>query len=218
MPVSAHFWFCTYPGFTTRLFFTGLTAEALALPSVIEVFDCDGVLVNVAEVSFTNVNVGVLELEPFVAGCKLESGLRHGHVTVRSAADVRHQCRVESRKSGTLFSVQREVQKRRDQFIPICFMPDKTNYLALVNHSGDESQIRARVFCGSRTPKTDLFIPAHGTRIFQIESLFPEYGYLEDRQVKAYVRLTLLAGGTVGCMAFDRQMLQSNQDLFRAVS
>ena len=218
MSVVSHFWFCCYPAFTTRLFFSAATKETLAEESIIEIYDCDGALINAAEVSFNDTSVGVLELEPFVAGCKLESGLKHGHVIVRSASGVRHQCRVESRKSGTLFSVQKEIQKRRDHFVPICFMPDRTNYLALVSHSSEESSVRARVFCGSRTPKLDLVVPAQGGRVFQVESLFPEYSYLEERQVKAYVRLSLLSGGTVGCMAFDRQVLQPDQDLFRAVS
>lgn len=216
--VVSHFWFCCYPSFSTRMLFSAANPEALAELSTLEVFDCDGQLINTAQISFHSGSLGMLELEPLVAGCKLESGLKHGHVVVRSAAGVNHQCRIESRKSGTFFSVQREILKRRDQFVPLCFTPDRTNYIALVNHSGEDSRVRARVFCSSRTPKIDLLVPALGSRIFQLESLFPEYGYLEEKQLKAYVRLTLLAGGATGCTIFDRQLVQADQDLFRAVS
>jgi hypothetical protein len=214
----SHFWFCCYPGFSTRILFSSVQRLSLSETSIIEVYDCDGELVNVAEVQFQDLPLGMLDLDPLVSSCKLESGLKHGHVVVRSAPEVQHQCRIQSRKSGIFFSIQRDVLKRRDLFVPICFAPDKTNYIALFNQSTDVSEVLARVFCGSRTPRADLEVPAMGARIFQLESLFPEYGYADDSTVqRAYLRLSLRNGGATGCTAFDRQLVQQDQDIFRSI-
>lgn len=216
--VVSQFWFCTYPIFSSQLLFSARREEALQHPAVLEVYDCDGELVNEAVVSFKDTSLGVLDLEPFVAACKLESGMKHGRVLVRSSQHSNIQCRVSQNKGGSFLANQQDILRRRDVFFPLTFSPDRTNYICLANQSTEDSTVRFRIFCGSRTPKQEVVVPALGARIVQLESLFPEYGYIEDKLIRAYVRLSVRAGGLVSCATFDRLLLQADMDQYKAVS
>ena len=73
----------------------------------------------------------------------------------------------------------------------VVFAGDRANLLGVLNLSTAEASMRCRLLCGKRTPETTLSVPPLGARLLSLETEFPELAATpEDRQVRAYVRIT----------------------------
>lgn len=214
---TSHLWFCEYPSFSTQLLFFAHNQSQLAVPSTVSVYDADGFFINEAKVAFGQDNIGTFDLEVLTAGCKLESGLKHGHLVVTTPPLVFQQSRLVSMRDAWINNAAKVVNRRRELFYPLRFAPDRSAFLALVNQTEEVAELRVRAFCGSRSPRTDLHIPAMGARVFNLDTVFPEYGYLEDQALNAYVRISSRAGGSVSCFFMERLLDKVDSDIFQAV-
>jgi hypothetical protein len=120
-------------------------------------------------------------------------------------------------KSGWVLNKPQSISKRLDSFSPVLFSPDRSTYVALVNHSDEDALIRIRVFCGSRTPKIERAIPAKGARIFSLDTLFPEYGYLDGKTLNAYIRVSVKEGNLASAIVMERFLDRADSDYFQIV-
>ena len=215
----SHFWFCAGPVFSTQLIFFPIARESVPSFSILEFYDSDGSLLNTARVAFSGKSVGVVDTDAMLSACKRESGFKHGHVVIKSPVGIGHECRLISPDMGGLGQGLREISRRRYVFFPSVFAPERNSYVALVNFSQEETTVRLRVFCGSRTPKVEIKIPPFGSKILSIEQQFPEYLYGEDgKRLPAYVRLGIPDGsGSAGVFFFERNTISDSVEAFRAV-
>src|SRR5262245_15442452 len=93
---AAHFWIGTSRFFDTTLFLLR-DKRAGEGETVLTVLDPDGQEINRLSVEASAEEPTIFEVDQFLGGCKIESGIRHAHVVVTAPPGVRALSRVHSK-------------------------------------------------------------------------------------------------------------------------
>lgn len=225
-----HLWVCCAPFFETTLLVipgggspTGLSKPEASPPApsffTFRMFDSDGLLFNEAQAQFPVGKVSIVELDPLMAACKFESGLKHAHLEVHCPVEAQCICRVHSGEGACIMGKPVELSNTRRSFFPVTFAQERFTFLSLINHGEVEASVRGRFFCGNRSPEALWAIAPHGSRLVGITSEFAEYvDVTGGQQLQAYIRLSLRGDYTVGAQLIDRSLGAKNGNLFSVIS
>lgn len=220
----SNFWIANPPSFSSTLF---LSAEDQAatdgrVSTSLDLFDVDGEKINSIEVQFPASEVGVVELEPFAAGLKMQGGIAHGHICVRSPRGTRHLLRQSVGSNVCVYHDPAPVKARESAFIPVVLGGRREHMLVLVNASEEEGQVGCRFYYGNRSPEWTLTIPPRGSRVLSVESEM--LASADDRawekgSLQAYLRLTGKHSAPISGQIIERVLGESpEQDTFRCLT
>jgi hypothetical protein len=219
--ITSHFWVCAYPFVETTLFIVPPHPRdsAIGVASKAELYDADGGVANEVELSFPPSQVGMLEMDTIMGGCKLESGLKHGHLVVQTAPGFSTYLRMHTREGGALLGEPASLGSDRSTFFPLTMDEGRNYYLAIVNHGKAQAHLKCRLFCAKRSPETLISVPALGSRIVSLESQFPDYSAADvGKQLQAYVRLSTKSDTVLGVQLLERVEAKKDTGIFYAVS
>lgn len=225
-----HFWVSTYPFFDTSL----LLSRVRSLANLEEtedrvsddvwanltIFDCDGEKINSVVVGFNDRDVGIVELDPLLGGCKLESGMKYAHAVLSPMAKgVSAICRLTTQENASVVGPSFSVYPFLPGFFPISFEEGSGNYLAVVNYGDEEAIVRCRLFFGTRTPEVSIVVPGKGARFLGIEGEFPDCSErAKDKVVQAYIRLTTKSDSGLGVQLLTKSEGPRENSLFSTVA
>jgi hypothetical protein len=207
--VTSHFWVAGPPFFSSSLLVAGgaRAAQGDSIVASCRLFDVDGAPVNTFQVEFPSTEAGLIELEPFMTGLKMQGGVQQGHLVVSSSADTRHFCRQQSGQCSQMVSAPRLLGGREHSFVPIVLGAAREHLVLFVNASTEVSQVVVRLFYGSRSPEWTLSIPAYGCSAVSLEDellrSFNDSSW-QKGAVQGYVRLSPRAQSSVACQILER--------------
>ncbi len=218
--ITSHFWVCAYPFVETTLFLVPPFPfeEAFTLPTSIELYDADGNLSNEVQVEFPKGQVGIVELDTIMGGCKLESGMKHGHLVVRSPAGSSPYLRMHTREGAALMGEPAVLGADRSTFFPLTLDEGRSYYLTVVNHGKAQAALKCRLFCAKRSPETLISIPPLGSRVLSLDNEFAEYSTESGKQLQAYIRLSTKSDTVLGVQLVERTEGKNDGGIFYAVS
>lgn len=217
----SHFWASTYPFFQSSI--NILPALSLgpneATTSSIYLYDPDGALINELNVQTVPGSVGTYELEEFLGACKIESGLKHGHLRVVSPHGYRHFLRLWTHEGSVMTSYSALISKNRVAFFPMLASTDRTCMIAVVNHSEREANVRCRLYVEKRSPENSFTIPGHGARIIFMDAEFYHHGInlKAEEDTQAYVRLSTLGEAMCSAQFVERVQGAEKGNLYSLV-
>ncbi len=220
---SSHFWVCSSPFFEVTLLLAckprGSNLSETTTPILLRLFDADGQQFNELEYRFPFSQLGLVELEPLMAGCKFESGVKHAHLEVQHSADVVAACRLHNRDCAALLSGPQVVSSSARVFFPLQAAREHLHFLCLVNHTGSEATIRSRLFCGKRSPESMWILPPHGSRFICLATEFPDVLKVEgEDRTQGYLRLSSRGDFFVGAELLERSPGTRDSFNFSAVA
>lgn len=218
--MTSHFWVCAYPFVETSLFVVPPSPfeEPFAVPTSIELYDADGSLANELQVEFPKGQVGIVELDTIMGGCKLESGLKHAHMVVRSASGSSAYLRMHTREGAALIGEPAVLGADRSTFFPMTLDEGRNYYLTVVNHGKAQAALKCRLFCAKRSPETLISIPPLGSRVLSLDNEFSEYSTENGKQVQAYIRLSTKSETVLGVQLVERTEGKNDGGIFYSVS
>jgi hypothetical protein len=220
---TSHFWVAAPPLFSsTLLVATGVDLTGAGRATTrLEIFDLDGNQVNSVEVEFPASEVGFVELEPFIAGLKMQGGVAHGHLKVTSPIGTRHLYRQTIGTSVVVYQDPAPVQNKESSFLPVVIGGRREHMLVLVNTGEEEGQVACRVYYGNRSPEWTLSVPGNGSRVLSLESELlasTDQKSWEKGALQAYVRFTGKHQSPIGGQIIERTLGESpDQDLYRSL-
>ena len=172
-----------------------------------QIFDVDGAALDDFEVEFPAHEVGVIELEPFVTGIKMQGGLSQGHLIVTSSREVRHFCRQQIGDHFDIVSAPRLIASREASFVPLILGGNRDHIVSLLNASDEVAQIGVRLFYGARSPEWSLSVPARGCGTVSLEDqLLADFDDTSWKKsaVQGYIRVSPKGGATVATQVIER--------------
>jgi hypothetical protein len=227
---TSHFWVSTFPYFESTLVITPPISATAATSSKLLFYDADGQLVNESIIETGAQSVTQLELDQFLGGCKLESGLKHAHLVVQSPLGSGHHCRIHGREYAALLGEPFPISAAKAGFFPLTFSADRSSLLAIINFGAAEANLRCRLFLGKRCPEVVWSIPALGSRVINLEVEFREYtesketartqvqtGTREAQGAQAYLRVTTKSSG-LGVQLIERSEFSVEQGIFSSLA
>lgn len=222
--VTSHFWVASSPTLSSTLFVVPGDLEVSEGRSltVLDLYDVDGVKVNSVEVEFPSAQVGVVEIEPFATGLKVQAGIAHGHLSVTSLGGSRHVVRQSMNGHISLFSDPTVIRSRESCFAPLTLSARREHIIALVNAAPEEGEITLRLFYGSRSPEWSVVVPGNGSKLISLEEdllYTADDRVWEKSQLQSYVRVTSKGSAQIACQVLERISGDSpEQDVFRTVT
>lgn len=215
---AAHFWVVSSRYLQSALLLTPPLSLIQANYQVsLELFDADGCRAGSMQAEFPAGQLGVIELDPLMSGCKFESGMRHGRVRIECAQGARVVCRYFSSDSVSLAESASALSLDRSTFFPLHFSGDRSEILAVMNSGSELLDVRCRLFVGKRSPEVVWSVPAGGTRLFDLREEFSSLLEAEPA-VRGYVRISTksIEGGAL--QFIERQIGAQRRDLFQVVN
>ena len=209
LDATSHFWVAGAPFFSSTLLVVPNSDEPAdgRTTTVLDLFDVEGVKANSVELEFPSREVGVIELEPFVAGLKVEGGVHHGHLLVSSPAGTRHLMRLGLPMGVSVLRDPFVIRSRESLFLPLVLGGRREHLMALVNTTGDTAQVTVRLFYGNRSPEWNVTVPPSGVRLVPLEEELlagsEEKGW-EKGSVQGYLRFTPKHSSAVTCTVVER--------------
>jgi len=207
--VTSHFWVGAGPFFYSSIVVAAgerVPSEDRLLASC-RLFDVDGSPVNSFSVEFPAGEAGIIELEPFLAGLKMQGGIAQGHLVVSSRAGTRHFCRHQSGPCPQLLSAPVLLGGREHSFVPIILGAAREHLLLFANAAAEVSQVTVRLFYGSRSPEWTVSIPPYGCSAVSLEDdllrSFNDASW-QKGAVQGYVRLSPRAQSSIACQILER--------------
>jgi hypothetical protein len=186
-----------------------------------EIFDIDGEALDSFEVEFPAHEVGVIELEPFVTGLKMQGGLSQGHVIVTSSRDVRHFCRQQIGGHFDIVSAPKLIASRESSFVPLILGGSRDHLVSLLNAADEIAQVTVRLFYGSRSPEWTLSVPARGCSTVALEEqLLADFDDTSWRKgaVQGYIRVSPKSGAKVAMQIIEKMPMEgANSEQFRCL-
>lgn len=221
--VTDHFW-VSGPSFfsSTLLVASGEgSSETGRVTTSCKLYDVDGVLVNSVELEFPQNEVGILELEPFAAGLKMQGGVPQGHLEVTSPGGCRHFCRQQMGSHFDILSAPQLVLGRENSFIPLILGARRSHIVFFVNAAEEISQVVIRLFYGSRSPEWSVTIPPKGCTAVALEeellSTFNDSSWSKGA-VQGYLRISPRLHSRIACQVVERIPGESEeQEQFRCL-
>ena len=170
---------------------------------MVKLFDPDGRQFNELTLSFVANNPGLLDLEPCMADCKFESGLKHARVEIASSRSISILARVHSRDWVGVCPKAALCSSLSKVMIPFFCQTDKTSVVAILNRFDEAVEVRARLFVENRSPEIIWTIPAQGARFLDTKLEFAEVIEQSPEIVQGYVRLSVVGDHEVHTQAFE---------------
>ncbi len=207
--VTSHFWVGGAPFFSSSLLVSSGTRKWVdeTLVASCRLFDVDGAPVNSFQVEFPVCEAGVVELEPFMTGLKMQGGIAQGHLVVTSPAGTKHFCRQQSGTHPQIVSAPTLIGGREHAFIPIVLGAAREHLLLFVNASAEVSQVTVRLFYGSRSPEWTVSVPAYGCSSVPLEDellrSFSDTSW-QKGAVQGYIRLSPRPQSSIACQILER--------------
>ena len=207
--VTSHFWVAGPPFFSSSLIVSGAAkaSQGEMISASCRLFDVEGAPVNTFEVEFPASEAGLIELEPFMTGLKMQGGIPQGHLVVTSPAGTKHFCRQQSGPCAQVASSPTLIGGREHSFVPIVLGAVREHLLLFVNASTEVSQVLVRLFYGSRSPEWTVSIPAYGCSAVSLEDellrSFNDSSW-QKGAVQGYVRLSPRVQSSVVCQILER--------------
>lgn len=239
-----HFWVTSQPFCDAVLF---LTPQQIPVdpdistpefsPAIIRIFDCDGGVVNEAQCGSANGAPVVFELDALLEGCKLESGLRHGHLMIEHDSSMRPTLRLQNRGGAVLSAASMPVDGDRAMFSPVTLAPERASLLTIVNFGAAAAEVRVRLMVGNRNPDMLHTVPPFGSRVICLEQEFraaltQDFNKASSRravpatpgaqepfaETRGYVRVSVRNGQTVGIQLVESIDRGEQGTVFNALS
>lgn len=218
--VRSSFWVCSDSHFATTLYIAPCQANAqanLGQFSVLSFYDSDGNLFNKARSKFSSTHVGALELDMFMGSCKLESGLRHAQLVVQSPVGTKHFSSIATGGRVLISGDPQIITAEHQEFVPLLLSEDRVAFVVLMNQSVEEQLVKCRMFIGSRTPDSEITIPAMGVRILDLNAEFGDFVEAGERR-QAYLRFSVSGGsGSVGAQLYERSVNEQQHQYYSSV-
>ena len=204
------FWGCACPFIETSLI-CGVDNRVGEGQCKIEIHDCEGQLINEIELGTKAERVSVLELDPLLAACRIESGLKHCQMTVHAPNGVEVCTRFQSHNSCAFAAPLRYFSIDEPALLPVQISADRKTLIVITNPVAEPVHVRCRLYAGQRAPELNLVIPAMGARAVSINVEFPEiFEAVGSRSVSSYLRITTRAGRSAAFCCCIEQTLDSN--------
>lgn len=205
-----YFWGCACPFIETSLI-CGVEARTGESQCKIEIHDSEGQLINEVELGTNSERLSVLELDPLLAACRIESGLKHCQLTVHAPQGIEVCTRLQSHNSCAFASALRYFSIDEPALIPVQIAADRKTLIVITNPVAEAAHVRCRLYAGQRSPELTLVVPPFGARAVSINVEFPEiFEAVGARSVAAYVRVTTRAGRSSAFCGCIEQTLDSN--------
>lgn len=215
---TAHFWVCSYPFFETSLLVSSRPGTHFE-QAQIYLYDSDGELFNEAALECDTGEVGVVEFGPLLGACKIESGLKHAHVELRSQGDVAFQCRFHNNLGATIQGEPSAVSAHQTAFFPVTVAEGRNSMLAFVNHGKAEVKLRCRLYLGKRMPEVQVLVPALGSRVISLSAEFEEYKTAAGaRPHPGYLRVSSSSDNKCGVQLVEALNGEKGGYIFSSVS
>lgn len=195
---TAHFWVTTSPFFSTSLLF-----EPLEDAVIVRLYDPDGNQFNELMVNFESNLPGLLDLEPCMASCKFESGLKHARVEVSSTKPITVMARIHSRDWAGVCREAIPCSALRKAIVPFFCQSERTSIIAVLNRMEVPVEVRARLFIANRSPEVTWKIPALGCRFIDTKLEFEEVIEQSSEIAQGYVRLSVIGDEEVFIQSFE---------------
>jgi hypothetical protein len=221
---TSHFWVAGPPFFSSTIMVassaSGESGEMLT--TTCELFDAAGEPIQRFQVEFPEREVGVIEIEPFMAGLKMQSGIVHGHLVARSPPGTRHMCRQQVGNHADIVSAPQEVRSREMAFMPLLLGGRREHLLVLVNTGREEGQAVVRLLYGTRSPEWTLQVPGNGCCVISLEhellSTFDDSSWHKG-VVQGYLRISPRLQSALVCQMIERLPGETEeQESYRTIS
>ena len=213
-----HFWVGANPYFNPYLI---VCPDSSMIPSEVSLdfFDVDGELFNSARVTIASDKVQCVALEPFLSGCKVESGVKHCHVRATTpSSETRLFCRLHSQASTNVTSHAQLLNENVPGFFPITLEEGSSNLVALMNTSDQETTLKLRLYAGNRSPELLFTLAPHATKLLHVESLFEEVATIaQGKTTQGYLRLFSKSSASVGVQILTKELSTKEQPVFSAL-
>jgi hypothetical protein len=185
-------------------------------------FDVDGSLVRSFQVEFPEREVGIIEVEPFMSGLKMQAGIVQGHLRVQSNLGASHLCRQEVGQHVDLVSTPRELRNREMAFMPLLLGGRREHLMVIVSTGKDDAQVVVRLLYGTRSPEWTVQVPGNGCRVVSLEhellSTFDDSSW-QKGVMQGYLRLSPRSQAAVVCQMVERLPGETpEQESYRTVS
>ncbi len=222
---TRHFWVASGPFVETCLIFIPEFSAKSSVGGIggrseaqLSFFDADGTLVNEAEISALAGQPAVLEVGQFLGSCKLESGIRHAHMVLRSKDRAFAACRMTGGAGASMLGPLTDVNVDRTGFMPVVFSAVRHPLLCAINYSQEDFDLRCQLFFGSRIPETELAVPGNGARLLALDVEF-EQSLSKDagKTIRAYLRFGAKGNGTGGIQFFELYPAPKNEEFVSGV-
>ncbi len=194
---SQNYWVCASPFLSSSLFLQSIHDESSETVTAVQFFDCDGALFNELKVDFGSNPVGLLDLEPFLAECKFESGMKYCRLKVIASKPPASVLRLQSRDWTVVCDSARHFSATEKYLVTVEQDLNKSTWIVVLNDNNVELDIRARLFLAKRSPEVELKVPALGARVFDCKTLFPDIFNGNVEMAQAYIRVSTV-GSAVG--------------------
>jgi hypothetical protein len=200
--VRSHFWVAHTPLIEMTLFI-GSNLSPEEQRADLQLFDCEGELVNELTVTFPAGELHTIDIGSLLQRCRLQNGFPHGQLVVSSASGTTHALHVHSKNQGTLVPNTPAFDEDHPSFIPIRLGTSRDTFVALVNTRRESAAVTLRLISGKRSPETICVLPPLGSRMISIYSEFPEF--VESRaHGLAYIRLRTRTSWAIGSFFFEQ--------------
>lgn len=207
--VVSHFWIGGPPFFSsTVLVGTGSAGElGKTIAVACDIYDVDGVYAQSFSVEFPERETGIIELEPFLAGLKMQAGIPQGHLILRSRAGTKHILRQQIGEHVDFIPTPTAIKSREMTCIQLLLGARREHLVTLLNIGDEVAQVVVRLLYGTRSPEWTVQIPGRGSRVISLEhellSTFDDTSWHKGI-VQGYLRISPRAQSEVVCQMIER--------------
>jgi len=222
--IISHFWVAGPPFFSSTILVAsgGVGAAGAKLEAQCELFDVDGAVVEEFQIEFPECETGLIEVEPFMTGLKMQGGIVQGHLVVKSRLGTRHICRQQVGEHADMVSAPQQINSREIAFMPLLLGARREHLLVLLNARPEEAQVAVRLLYASRSPEWTVQVPANGCRVVSLEhellSTFDDYSW-QKGVLQGYVRISPRSQSALICQMIERLPGETEeQETYRTIS
>jgi len=190
----------------------------MAREGVLKFFDADGNPVNESSVQLTDEKVAVFELKQFLSSCKLESGIRHGHLFFESSPGLAPYVRFNTSEQAFFSEGSCLINQHKSNFFPVVISPHQNSLLCVVNHAQSEVEVKCRLLFRKRSPETSIMVPPMGAHVMSVDAEFADYIAQDMRITNAYMRIGIKGEGNVAVNLLQRMKLENDSESYSMVS
>jgi hypothetical protein len=207
--VISHFWVAGPPFFSSTVLVASPSAgiAASTINTELELYDVEGTPVQKFSVEFPEREVGVIELEPFVSGLKMQAGIPQGHLVVKTPPGTRHFFRQQIGEHVDLINTPTPIKSREMTFLPLLLGSRREHLVTLLNVGSEVGQVVVRLLYGTRSPEWTVHIPAYGCRTISLEhellASFDDSSW-QKGVVQGYVRISPRAQSEIVFQMLER--------------
>lgn len=222
--ITSHFWVAGPPFFSSTILVASDSSGGVGdtLEATCHLFDVEGAPIQRFSVEFPEREVGIIEVEPFMAGLKMQSGITQGHLVVQSRAGTKHFCRQQVGQHADIIAAPRELRSREMAFMPLLLGGRREHLLVALNAGKDDAQVVVRLLYGTRSPEWTVQVPSNGCRTVSVEhellSTFDDSSW-QKGVMQGYLRVSPRSHSGVVCQMIERLPGEAQeQESFRSIA